>query len=263
MRIPLIALLVLSVPVMARAADDWQRIVVIDNPRITVTLVLKKIATAADEEFVGFELDNRTAQPMQLSQTSYQLDEVRLSLLGGGPVLQMSLASGHEADLLWHDGIPAPGSWPDDDTIPPGITRRLRYCSAESVSHLGIAPVQGYAVDGRVHFDLSLEDGARLSTPDRGIPFHFDWVRPDARGIDAMRQRLKRLLAVPEDSFADTDLLETFLADGKIASAVTSEDLVMGLNRQDQGTRRPITEFIDREYPTDEHVIAFFLDVIK
>jgi hypothetical protein len=46
-------------------AQAWQRVVCIDDPRLTVTL-LRPSAKPADEEFVGFELDNKTAATLRV-----------------------------------------------------------------------------------------------------------------------------------------------------------------------------------------------------
>jgi hypothetical protein len=264
MRIPLIALLVLSVPVMARAADDWQRIVVIDNPRITVTFLLKKVATPADEEFVGFEFNNRTDQPLQVPNGSrYSLDHVELSPRGGVGAVEYStgIASANDYYLLWDGGAPPPPFQHRDNVIPAGITSRLMDCSTSSLVSLGIPSAKGYAVDGRVHFQLGNPASTDLSTPDEGVPFHFEWLPPDDQGIAALRQRLRHMLETPQEPF--TDAVGTLLADDRIASAVNSEDLVKGLKVHDESTQRPICEYIDQHYASDEHVIAFCVEVIK
>lgn len=55
---------ILPFSTIALAADErWQRIFCIDDPKLTVTLLLKPEALSADEDLVVWELNNRTGAP--------------------------------------------------------------------------------------------------------------------------------------------------------------------------------------------------------
>ena len=99
LRIVALAILIptLLTATSARAAEPWQRIPLLDEPRLAVTLLIKTSANPADEDFIGFELDNRTDQPLHLAHAHYRLDQVTVSTLGpnGKPLRTQSLASGN------------------------------------------------------------------------------------------------------------------------------------------------------------------------
>lgn len=83
--IPLLTAILLS-PSVSNGA--WQRIVMVNDPRIAITLLLKSEASPADEEFVGLEFDNKSGSPIRADALNYRLEEVRLTPLWQGVAMQ-------------------------------------------------------------------------------------------------------------------------------------------------------------------------------
>lgn len=264
MRSNLIALACLLAPASAYAAAHWQRIICIDDPKLTVTLLLKSEASPADEEFVGFELRNRTGTPLRLGNfTHYRLDDVRTADRDTGKPLSLtSMASGNSYDLVWRNGQ-RPADGPREDSIPPGVTRVLAYASAYSFAILGWPTGKGWTVQGRAHFTLGLPGNVTLKTPQAGVPFKFDWVPADEPGVAALRRRLRRTLAEPKDWLADAYVLGVLLKRDDVASAASVEELLAGWKRADQPVRPTIRQFVDAKFAAAEPVVAFALAAIR
>ena len=75
----IVAVILLATPLsasFARAAEPWQRIPLLADPRLAVTLLVKTSANPADEDFIGFDLHNRTDQPLPLAHAHYRLGGV-------------------------------------------------------------------------------------------------------------------------------------------------------------------------------------------
>lgn len=242
-------------------ADDWQRIVCIDDPRLTVTLLLKSTASPADEEFVGWELNNLTDQPLKVSNARYRLDGVTISQAAEGrPISHSSMASGNPYDLLWREGRPPERR---EDVVPPGVMRRLRYCSTYSLAITGFPREEAWTLEGQATFEITFADRTTLTTKSGGVPFRFKLVPADAAAFTAMSERLQRTLATPGDPFADAYALRTFLAVDQVTKTVDLKTLLAGWRTHDSVSRPAIREYIDQHYPTDEQTIAFCLDVIQ
>jgi hypothetical protein len=251
-------------PTSLRADDTWQRITCIDDPAVTVTLLLKRTATPAHEEFIGFELHNKTERPLSIGDaTGYYLRDVTRRPVGrDGPESWGDLASGSSYDLLYREGNRRRDPT-RDDTIPPGITRRLRYSSVYSFAVLGWPATPGLTVSGKVLFNLEIMGRDSLATPREGIAFQFDWLPADDAAIASAQQRLVRVLEFPVDPFGDSFLMHTLLSNPRVASAVTVDQFLDGLKRHDQIERPTIREYINENFATDERVTAFVLDVIR
>ena len=246
----------------AHAADEYQRIVCIDDPSLTVTLLVKPIASPADEDFIGWELNNHTDRTLKIYNARFRLDHVaKTDRATGKPISQGYMMSGNPYDLLWRDGQPVPVR--REDSIPPGISRHMRYCSLRGLATTGFPREGAWTLAGRAEFQISLDAKTHFSSPNAGVPFQFDLVAPDQKAIAAMSEQLKRLLAKPVEPFGDAAAFQTLLSIDEVASTVDIKTLLNAFAAADHSPRRPLREYIDRKYPTNDVTIAFWIDAIQ
>lgn len=259
-----------------RATDaGWERIACISDPRVTVTLLVKPLATAADEQFIGFELLNKTDKPLPLNHgTAYRLGNVRRSDAASGQLISTSsgIASGNAHDLMRREllrPLRADGAPPQQESLPPGATVRVGYSSIQVLSALGVARGASARLDGTAHFTLEVgawgERSELISTPEGGIPFHFLWNPPDASGIALLQQRLRHVFETPGDPFGDVNLLQILLADERVAPPATMRpsDLLAALKRHGSIVSAVLLKYLDEHFAAHEEVVAFILnDVI-
>jgi len=247
---------------IARAGDGYQRFVCIDDPRLTVTLLTKLIASPADEEYVGWEFDNHTKQPLTVSNAHYRLDQVVKSDRATGKAISKgSMASGGSYDLFRRDGDPVPPG-PYDD-IPPGVSRHMNYASVYSLTITGFPRQGAWTLAGQAHIQITLADKTNLATPQDGVPFHFDLLAADDIAVAAMSTQLKRRLASPTDPFGDAYALSTLFEVDAVATSVDITTLLAGLKRAHFVSSGAIVKYIDRVHFTDEQTIAFWIDAVN
>ena len=248
------------------ANDDWQRVICVDDPSIGVTMLVRRIASPADETFIGFEINNRTAASLKIVNVNFRLDNVTVfSATDNQPIYSTSIAGGNIYDLLWREGNAPKTNGPRDNAVPPGVCRFLRYWSIYTMAVLKM-PDKPLLVSGRIHFEISLLEKnvqKNLSTPLAGVPFRFVWQPPEETQLPAMRQRLAHTLATATDPFGDAYLLGLFLSDKRLTSTLTLDELLKGLEVRKQGERSVILEYIDQHYPTDQKTIDFCLKAIS
>jgi hypothetical protein len=263
----MLRLLSLALAVMftwsAATAQEYQRVVLIEDARLDVTLLLQKRATPADENWVGFEFNNKTDAPLLLENASYRLGRVILSdLTTREGLVDTSMASGNSYDLLWRDGERPPEKFPRD-YLAPGITKRTVYSSAYSMAILGWPKGEGLSAAGAAHFSSRLPGKVQLQTPPEGVAFRFEWCPPDGQGIKSMRKRLLRTLAKPVDQFGDAHLLRFLLARPEIASVADVPTLLAGLKTQQFVARPAILKHLEAHHARDPRVNEFVLDCMR
>lgn len=244
------------------AEDPWRRIVCIDDPKLAVTLLLKPDASPADEDFVGWEFDNRTGTPIKVTNGRYALEHVLIvDRDTGKPLAAGSMASGNHFDLLCREGKPTE---PQRATvIPVGVTRQMRKCSVYSLAITGFPKQGAWTLSGRATLEITFEDRTTLASPKEGLPFQFNMLAPDARALEAMSAQLKRVLAEPADPFADAYALSTLLKVSEVATTVDVHALLKGLSHGQRVGGSYICTYINQHHATDPATIDFWIDAIQ
>src|SRR5437762_3277271 len=95
-------------PALAKPDDDgFEHVALIRHADIDVSLLVRPLATPADEKFIGFQINNKTGHALKLgSSASYRIDDARkFDRATQALVSTGSLASGNDYDLLYRDVV--------------------------------------------------------------------------------------------------------------------------------------------------------------
>jgi len=210
------------------AAAHVEEVEVLRHGNLSVVLVYPESATLADKEWLSIVFRNSGSEKVEIADASYRMEKE--VWVGGQLHSTGSLASGNTYDLFPH-------CWKETPIAPrfvePGfyaVNRHpSRYCSA-----LLTSPKDGdFEVKASLHLDLTLPDGTRISSPQKGIPFSFRWEKPDAEGLAAIEKEILTMLDNPEPESASVHgyRLTTLLKAGTFPS-LTPDRLLRAIDRR-------------------------------
>lgn len=235
----------------------WTTVPIITQDPITVRLKVRKRASLSDENWIGFEFENTSGEPLKIKSHDlrYRIESQRFNLRSGALVRSGGLASGTCHDLFpepWKYAGPVPPV-----LIEPGVTSVFEQPSADAL--LGLPSRDGLLVRARVHFRLVLEGDQILATDEEGVPFSFEWVYPDEAGFAVMRKRLRRLLENPPAKYWHPYICirDALLGVPEVSEAVTVEELLLAIDRQ-KNAREGLVSHISQHFPRHPKVIAFY-----
>jgi hypothetical protein len=241
-----------------KAAEDWQSIELARSDMVTVRLLVKKQASAADECWMKFEYENTTGGDVIVINPGYQMDYEAFDLATGKPLRSGSLASGSALDLSLEAsrGTPFPTV-----RLRPGKYEVGEQPSSYSTALLGVPPKTGMKIKAVVSFRMGLPDEGRSRSPRQGTKFEFNWLYPDDASIEAMRQRLKGMLARPQKYYHQTYLLEALLKFPRVGDALDVGEVLQGLQIRKGAVdgRQSILGYINARRASEPQVREFFL----
>ena len=236
-------------------SGDWLTIPACQSKDVQVRVKVLRRASLATADWLIIEFENRSGQALPVAHGNYRIEKEVDDLRTGKGVHTGSLASGNSLDLL--------GS--ARETLPAGIHRNLRQVSDYSAALMGLPPQDGWHVRARLHLDLQLSDGRDIATPAAGVPFSFEWRRPDETGYAAIRKRLTELLQKPEDQPHHTYILDAYLKVPEVARAFTCDDLLKALagRKGSFDGRWSLLRHLAAQHAADPKVVAFFLPRLR
>lgn len=241
-------------------ADGFERVPLIRHPDIDVTLLFRPRATPADEEFIGFLIDNKTGRFPQLgSSANYRIDNAQLrDRVTRQLVAATSLASGNEYDLLYREVMDVNTQRP---TTPKGEIRRTQALSNAVLGALALPPKggHGFLIQARVHMSLAF-DGQFPSTPSEGVPIEFEWL--PSNNYDRMQERLRHVLNNGDPKAINYGVLSSYLEQPEVGAKVATPDLIAGLRSWEQ-SGRVILKYLDEHRPPEEGLLDYALTIIE
>jgi hypothetical protein len=128
------------------------------------------------------------------------------------------------------------------------------FCSS---AMLGLPPCDGCLVKAEVFVDLRINNElVKLEAK----KFEFQWLHPDAMGIDAMRSQLLYLLANPRNAVQHTYILQALLAVPELAQAASAQQLLAAIGpREDSFSgREHVLEHLNNHYAGAPIVVDYF-----
>ncbi|MBK8039346.1 MAG: hypothetical protein IPK22_19760 [Verrucomicrobiaceae bacterium] len=188
------AFLLLCIVILRLAVVHAEEVSVIRHGDLSISWIYPKTATLADKEWLSIVFRNSGPEKIEIKDASYRIE--RAVWIGGKPHSTGSLASGSTYDLFphcWATKGPVERRF-----VQPGVYAVSQHPSRYSSALLDVPDASLFEVRASLHFDLTLPDGTRLSTPETGIPFSFRWEKPNAAGIQSIEQELCDLLDHPE-----------------------------------------------------------------
>lgn len=241
--------------------EGYQQIPLIHHAEVDVSLLLRPRASAADEAFIGFLIDNKTGGLTQLgSSANFRIDKARLlDRKTGQPLAETSLASGNDYDLLYRDVMVINTERP---TIPKGELRRMEALSSQTLGALRVPArgANGLTIKASVHLNLSI-NGQFPSTPPEGMPIQFDWLPPDDADIARMQARLRQILHDGDPGARLYGVLMTHLEHPDIGPKTSTSDLIAGLRTWGQHGGL-ILAYLDKHRAPDEDLLDYALAII-
>jgi hypothetical protein len=237
---------------LAVAADlsGWRSVPVGEVGGVSVRVWVRPVASLADPDWLAVEVCNADRTPVWVRNANYRFESERSDPVPGRPGMTGGLASGNDHELFGTSAA----------ALRPGRTWCVRPVSDYSAALLGLPPPAGWRVRATFHLTLDLADGRRLRTPDAGVPFTFAWVYPDIAGFEAMRDRLRGMLARPDRNISHVYLLDALFKIPAVASAADRDRLLAGLAVR-SGTwdgRWSVVRRLAARHPGDPAVIAYF-----
>jgi hypothetical protein len=219
-------------PAAAQQPDPWQTIPVLQSDEVSVRLKVLRKATAADFEWLALEFETKTRAALPVRNAYYHTGAERVDPKTGQVVATGSLASGNMFDLF-------PEGWnrrpAQPELAPAAVQRVAQQPSDYSTAILGMPPTTGWLIRARLHLTLEVKGQPQLQTPTAGVPFTFEWHPPDQAGYRALRARLKKLLANPEQRPQHDYILGAYLKMPEVAREVTRDELLAAIDRRGEG----------------------------
>jgi hypothetical protein len=145
--------------------------------------------------------------------------------------------------------------------VAPGhVHRAADHTSSHSAARLGLAPPEGWRVRTTAHLSLQLRDGRWVHTPANGVPFDFEWLRPDEAGLRELGQRMRQMLAAPDAR--RHYLLSCLLRTPELDGAVSRDELLAALDRHTEPfhNRHDIARHLARRFRDDPKLLALYRD---
>jgi len=179
------------------AAAHAEEVEVLRHGNLSVVLAFPKSATLADKDWLSILFRNTGSGKVEIADASYRMEK---GIWVGGQLHSTgSLASGNTYDLFPH-------CWKETPVAPrfvePGVYAVTRHPSRYSSALLTIPNNGEFEVKAILHLHLTLPDGTRISSPQKGIPFSFRWGKPDAEGLAAIEKEILIMLDNPEPESA-------------------------------------------------------------
>jgi hypothetical protein len=241
----------------------WEVVDVGSIGDLALRLAVLRTATLADEEWIGLEIENAGDEPVEVRTARYSIEAKWTDPRTGLPSSRC-LASGATLSMFPEAWRPTPAS---HFLIRPGVHRLLGELSNCCSAGLGLAPEGGLVVEAHLHLTLNLGEEREYSTPPDGVPFTFEWRRPDPAGFEAVQARLRRLLDEPcgvGDVYHESRVrvFEMLLRVPGVGDALTAEELLAGLAGRAYG-RRVLVNEIARRFGRDPRVIEYYATRLK
>lgn len=257
-----VILFLLLVPAALRAdAPDYQRVALVEHPRLSAYLLVRSFATPADEAFFGFELVNHTTDPVEVGNANIWYRYEVWDAATGEVLWNDQGHGGNTYDLLCRErAIAKRTGAPNPYRLEPGSHRYFRYHSISALGQLGI-PDRPLAVRGHVQFELS-SAAEHTNTLPEGVAFEFKWVSPDENGLAKMRERLVQTIAKPVEIAGDAILMDRLLKDPRLTKDLTVEQVISGIRIHEHAARAKLIGYLDTHHPTDEQAIALVLQTV-
>lgn len=222
------AFLLLWAVLLSSAVAHAEEVEVLRHDNLSVVLIYPESATLADKEWISIEFRNAGSEKVQIAEASYRMEKE--VWVGGQLRSSGSLASGNTYDLFPH-------CWKETPVAPrfvePGVYAVTQHPSRYS-SALLIFPIDGeLEVKASLHLHLTLPDGTRVSSSQKGIPFSFRWAKPNAEGFAAIEKEILTMLDNPEPESASVHgyRLTALLKAGTFPS-LTSGHLLRAIDRR-------------------------------
>lgn len=189
----------------AQQRPDDLVIVCQSTAQLEVRLRCRAVASAADRDWAQFEFDNKTKAPLQLQSCWWRLDWAEVHDETGALLCTHGgLGQGSLADLFPRERTQ------DPIELPPGITRSA-LASDYATALLGVAD-QPRRVTPHVVAGAALQGEVNMPSGEPGPTFTFQWLPPDAQGVQRMRETLAELLRQPQPHFGGLYLVQMLLA---------------------------------------------------
>jgi hypothetical protein len=238
-------------PAAGRADEPWQSVTLLRDGGLTVRLKCRREASLADTEWLALEFENAGPAPVHIRNLNYRLERVGFNARTGQRLHSGGLASGSDVALFPEVYRARPAV---ERVVAPGQTMRsAQQPSDYSAALLGLPPRDGLRVDVTAHVSVTFADRRTVETPAVGVPFTFLWGYPDDAGFRAMRERLKKLLATPEQSVYQVYIVQALLKVPEVSAAVTKDELLAALACRERvpWARRYIAGSLAQRFPQD------------
>jgi len=237
--------------------DPPRTIEVLSGSGLSLRLEVRPKASLASVDWLALEFENTSAEAVTIAHAHFRIEAERWNAKTGEPGGSGGLASGNTYDLF-------PEAWRTTPVSPivlePAQTHVVAgHASDYSSALLGLAPRDGWCIRARLHVTVDFEDGRSLLTAAEGMPFEFDWLRPDDSGFATMRSRLKSMLERPEKKATHAYLLGTLLGVEAVSDSISRDELLAALTRRTCSFdgHSAVAEHLARRHGVDRAVIAF------
>lgn len=228
---------------------------------LVVRLRVRNTATPADRDWLQFEFENRTKQPLQVATVSYHMNGAEAFDPATGKLLQQQpLASGNAWDLFFgsatHAGV----------LLAPGSTRVCEPVSDYATALLRVPPAGGWRVKAHVSFVAWLKGEPPAGNLGPGTAFEFRWMPPDAAGVSQLRRTVAELLQAPRLPIGSSYLLSMVLALPAIGGSLDLPALLAVRDRCDDEAgpwspwQHAVLSHLDRAFASDAPFVAWVKD---
>jgi hypothetical protein len=243
--------------------EQFERIRLIEHSDFNIDLMVRPVATLADDEFIGFLITNKVGLPLELPPDTiprWLIHNVVFTDLSTGQRRDLEVLINGMDELFYGDR--------EDPEVhqPPlrvGQARHMRYLSAMALTNLGLHHPDEPArlVEARISLELTYRDDV-LRTPRGGIPFKFVCKPPGAERLPEMQARLREVLYAKTDRHWEHQILTILMAYPGVGEAMSDQELLAGLNKWG-GRGLPIIAFIDKHRGPGPLLLRHALDVIE
>jgi|GEM_PF-6063472 len=234
----------------------WSTHTLLDEKGLVVRLVVKEEATLADVNFLRLEFENTTSEPIVLpSVNSYHIDRETFDLKTGRPLGSGGMASGNDYDLF---GALASIKGIIGVRLPPGTYVCADHPSAYSAALLGLPGPHGQLIKMKVNLHLAWPNEKTARRLQQSA--EFCWLRPDTRGMETLRMRLKEMLAKPDNRVQHCYMVGALLKIPELADSITTTEFLdaLNVNRHPFSGRPYIVPFIAERRAADPAVISYY-----
>ncbi len=244
----------------APAAKDVER-KWIDGPQIGHDQIKARVrvratATAADEDWLRIEFHNSGAKTaVRNSWYSFRVISIR-DIDANKPVPSRETGGGSFDSMFPKD----------QQFLPAGVHEITAHPSAITANCLGLPPEgAGWQVELDIKLGIEPANAPAIDLRRDPVRITFTWRRPGLKQMDQLRAAARDMLAHPSARSEELAKLEFLLRDRDMSSTITMHEALNGIpiRRASDLGRRSVVALVNRRWPTDEAVLAYYLKAIS
>ncbi len=203
-------------------ANDWIEVTSETHDILSVSFLILESPDLADENWLKFEVDNKSGKALPLSDAYYRIDFEVFDGQSGLPVKAGSVTGRNPYEFFESEMPVVPTS---DFVLPAGKQDISLHPSSFAAAFLGLPDDKGYKILSTV--SLSLESPGKVSILWEDLEFRFDWGKPKDSGL--LVKRAKDILNQSQGESYQPFLLESLLSGFKGPSSLSLKDCLSAL----------------------------------